>query len=187
MSNLRDRVVAIMPPPATVENHGWNVYEEFSDVRPSDYLWLIETYGAGGVEDYITILDPGGDGNFAGSVRLETETARDAWRTWNGSATTGGSLSEPIAWGVSASADLLCWNSSKAEPDEWTVLVWSRSSTSWHELPFGILEFLTAIVDDALKPWLLGDVGIRGKRNLRFLSFEEERQSWMNGVDPWAE
>lgn len=176
--------MAIMTPPAVVENHGWNVYEEFSGARPSDYSWLMETYGAGGIDGYITILDPGGDGGFAGSVRQETRTARDAWRTWNGSAVTGTTV-EPIAWGVSASADLLCWNPSNAEPDEWTVLVWSRSSTSWHELPFGVLEFLIAIVDDSLHPWLLGDVGIKGKRHLRFLSFEEERQSWMNDVDPW--
>ena len=169
MSNLRDRVTAIMPPPATIEDHGWNVYEEYSDVRPSDYSWLIETYGAGGIEDYITVLDPGGDRTFAGSVRQETETARAVWRTWDRPAIAEDVLLEPIAWGVSASSDLLCWNPSKVEPDEWTVLVWSRSSTSWHELPFGILEFLIAIVDDSLHPWLLSDVGIKGKRNPTWL------------------
>ena len=185
MSNLRDRMLAIMAPPYVVEHHGWTIFEEFSVRRPPrDYSWLIETYGAGGIEGYITILDPGGDGNFAGSVRQETRTAREAWRQWNGAAVIG-EESEPIAWGVSASADLLCWRPSKSDPDEWTTLVWSRSSASWHALPGGILEFLTAIVDDTLDPWLLGDVGIKGKRRLRFLSFEEERRSWMNDVDPW--
>ncbi|GAA4702515.1 hypothetical protein APR04_000391 [Promicromonospora umidemergens] len=186
MSSLRDRVLAVMPPPVAAENHGWNVFEEFSELRPpGDYSWLIETYGAGGIEDYITILDPGGDGNFAGSVRQETETARATWRQFNGSAATGTKL-EPIVWGVTASADLLCWNPSRADPDEWTILVWSRSSTLWHELPFGVLEFLVAIVDDSLHPWLLGDVGIKGRRSLRFLGFEEERRSLINDVDPWA-
>jgi hypothetical protein len=39
--------MAIMPPPASVENRGWTGYDEFSEVRPGDYSWLMETYGAG--------------------------------------------------------------------------------------------------------------------------------------------
>jgi hypothetical protein len=187
MLGSRDRVVEMMRPPAVLESRGWNAFETISRVRPpSDYSWLIDTYGAGGIEGYVTILDPGRGGDFAGSVCGETDTARAAWRQWGGSAAACGEATEPIAWGVSASADLLCWNPSKADPDEWTVLVWSRASTSWTELPFGILEFLTSIVDNSLDPWPLGDAGIRGKCSLRFLSFEEERRSWMNDVDPWA-
>jgi hypothetical protein len=142
------------------------------------------TYGAGTIQDYLEIFEPEpwdaqsiGDG-----MSPETKNARKHWENEPSSATPPPVL---IAWGVDASADILCWDASATVPEKWPVLVWNRGALEWRRYECGMVEFLRRTLQGDLDSDPLGDAALWGSQRAKFLSREQEDRLLDEGIDPW--
>ncbi|MFI9340798.1 SMI1/KNR4 family protein [Streptomyces sp. NPDC052773] len=154
---------------------------------PSDYRAFMETYGPGAIEDYLEILQPATwDAQRTGSgMSPGTKNARKGWDLEPTKAFSVVSPPVLIAWGVDASADVLCWDASGPVPDEWPVLVWKRGAHEWRRYECGMVEFLRRTLQGELESNPLGDAALWGRQRAKFLSREEEERLLDEGIDPW--
>ncbi|MGW6458220.1 SMI1/KNR4 family protein [Streptomyces sp. NPDC055078] len=154
---------------------------------PADYRQFMEVYGPGGIDDFLNILEPEPwyEHQAGQGITPETKTARLTWRMERGTfdVTNAPRL---ISWGVDAVADLLCWDASGDNPDEWPVVVWGRSFGKWSWYDFGMVEFLCRLFQADFDEPPLGGTSLWGVSGARYLRLAEERRLWAQGFDdPW--
>ncbi|KRV46623.1 hypothetical protein AQ490_12185 [Wenjunlia vitaminophila] len=188
--SILDELAAMMPPSSQGggPSVSWEEHEASWGVPfPSDYRAFIGSYGAGAIEGYLVILEPEpweaqriGDG-----MSPETENARNTWDREPAKDLSVDSPPALITWGVSASADILCWDASGAVPEEWPVLVRNRGSHEWRRYECGMVEFLRRTLQGELDSNPLGDLALWRNQRAKFLSREEEERLFGEGIDPW--
>lgn len=174
------QIMQLSPPPGSGRQVDWDEVERHLGSRlPSDYRSFIEVYGGGWFgEDYLdgegdsqiksfwTIAIPlknPGDDPF---LDIEDLTA-DFGATYEGE---GGPYpcglegeawrqGEVLGWGAAFQADLLGWNTTDPNPDNWSVIAWRRDAPSnfvgeiphWDCFPSSWAEFHCGMVDFILK------------------------------------
>ncbi|WP_141689468.1 SMI1/KNR4 family protein [Streptomyces sp. DI166] len=151
---------------------------------PRDFKEFMAEYGAGAIDDYLTVLlaEPRGgfaDGPAYMGMADESRNAEDLWPPGYGKPRL-------IAWGLDSSADILCWRADGDDPDRWPVVVWSRGGGRWAEYPGGMAEFLCRVFRAEFDRCPLGDSALWGAAAPRFLHNDEERRLWDSGIDPWT-
>ncbi len=158
---------------------------------PSDYRQFIGTFGAGGVEDNLSVLipRPGVQGEPLTVSRLRESDllpgARDSWQdSW---AAPRPELRDMIVWGETVGADALCWVASAADPDKWPVAVWERQGGGWALYDCGMAEFILRVLRADFPRCPLSDASLWGRGSARFLNFRDEDRLWDQGIDPWEE
>lgn len=182
----------LMPPTAESDTAvDWNrLSESWGREFPPDYRRFIELYGAGAVEDYLEILGPearGGEPEPTTDGMLdETANAEHAWTSARKAFEPAGAAPELIAWGVDASADILCWDASEGDPGKWPVLVYNRGDALWRRYDCGMTDFLVRVLGRDFAECPLGDLALWGKRSPTFLNRREERRRRERGLDPWT-
>ena len=180
----------LMPPTADSDTQAdWTqLGESWGMAFPSDYRWLIETYGAGEVQNYLSILSPeprktkpSRDGMIA-----ETVNAEAAWAREPKAPELDGAHPELIAWGVDASADIVCWDASGDDPDKWPVLAWSRDERLWSRYECGVAEFIVRVLRADFPGCPLSDLSLWGRRTAKYLNKREYMRLLRQGLDPWT-
>ncbi|MEU2791631.1 SMI1/KNR4 family protein [Streptomyces sp. NPDC007100] len=140
-----DELVRLMPPHAGAGSPDvdWARVEKTWGTRlPADYQRFIATYGEGAINEYLEIVSPctADDDGSASEMEEETCNARGEWEPVP---VDGPDAAPLIAWGVDASADILCWLTTGDDPDQWPVAVWGRhTDTRWSVYDCGMTEFL---------------------------------------------
>ncbi|PZG02317.1 hypothetical protein [Micromonospora deserti] len=150
----------------------------------------MEVYGPGTIQEFLVIQEPepkdAASGAGTGGMVSETTNAEMAWAEFRKE--SGLAEVEPllIAWGVSAGADILCWDASGVDPDAWPVLVWNRDDTVWRRYECGMVEFLQRVLAAEFDECPLSGTNIWGVTSVKYLPFGEEMRLRKAGLDPWT-
>jgi hypothetical protein len=184
-------LVRVMPPRGSVgASVDWSTVERSWGRRlPADYVAFIETYGGGGIEDYLEVHapEPLDDRHTFQGMVAETQTARLTWKEYPQADSTSSEEEAPlVAWGTDASADLLCWLTVEPDPDKWPVAIWKRGRNRWTVLDCGMAEFLLKVFRAELDENPLSDVALWGNASPVFISQAEEQRLRASGIDPWT-
>lgn len=131
----------LMPPTAESDTSvDWGrLSESWGKEFPDDYRQFIEVYGAGTIENYLSVLRPESEGEQPApdDMLMETLNAENAWAREQKSPELAGTNPELIAWGLDASSDILCWDASGDDPTTWPVLVRNRGDDLWSRYDAG--------------------------------------------------
>ncbi|MFJ8770512.1 SMI1/KNR4 family protein [Streptomyces clavifer] len=181
-----------MPPPAKSDTSlDWDrMSKTWGKDFPPDYRQFIERYGPGAIQNYLVIeLPEYKDAQPAspyGGMLLETKNAEAAWNREDKSPELDGADPELITWGVDASSDLLCWDTSADDPRTWPVLVRNRDDDLWHRYDCGMVEFLARTLLGDFTECPLGDLSLWAKQSAFYLNAYEEKRLRKQGLDPWT-
>lgn len=182
----------LMPPTAESDTSvDWaRMSESWGREFPADYRRFIGAYGAGTIENYLVVQEPEPRGErtpgATGGMVQETANATLAWTKVPRSPELADAAPELIAWGADASADILCWDASGADPAGWPVLVHDRNANLWRRYDCGMVEFLVHVLRAEFESCPLGDRSLWGKDGLTFLNRREEQRRTKAGLDPWT-
>jgi hypothetical protein len=180
----------LMPPTAESDTSvDWaQMSESWGKEFPSDFRHFIEAYGAGTIEDCLSVLKPEPRGAEPGpdDMLMETANAESAWTREPKSADLVDTAPELIAWGLDSSSDLLCWDASGDNPESWPVLVRSRGDNLWSRYDCGMVEFLVRVLRADFADCPLSDVSLWGRHQAAFLNRREYQRLLNAGLDPWT-
>ncbi|WP_043844193.1 SMI1/KNR4 family protein [Amycolatopsis taiwanensis] len=148
--------------PVDWESMAWSWERPF----PPDYQRFIEVYGAGTIQDFLSIVgpQPKDDAGWDGMVD-ETGNAEDMWEdTSFKSSELEGTSPYLITWGVSGDADLFCWDATGEDPASWPVLVYDNTDGTFSHYDCGMVEFLIRMLGgDFPRSPVKGEVVLWGK------------------------
>jgi hypothetical protein len=150
------RLVEQVPPPALpVRADGdWDEFaRQNSFMPPTDYRALIRRYGAGCFGDWLRPIEPFDPSlPFIAAAGLECRQLRGfqrefphfypPWPIWPDA---GGLL----PWATTATGDHIGWRTD-GNPDDWTILVWTRDGDDSREHRVGAVQFLLGLVERTL-------------------------------------
>ncbi|MBU8553864.1 hypothetical protein IMX12_34460 [Streptomyces sp. Babs14] len=159
---------------------------------PSDYIAFMGTYGAGGIDDALSVLAPETntqppDGPGFGSMTGETAIMRQIWESEGAPDGVVAGPNHVLAWGVSCGADILGWLTIDENPNKWPVIVWERHGwPHWKVYDCGMTEFLRRLFTKGFDECPLSDASLWGKLTPHFLHWREEQRRWESGIDPYT-
>ncbi|MET9146382.1 MULTISPECIES: SMI1/KNR4 family protein [unclassified Streptomyces] len=171
--------------PGAGDRADWAAVEAGWDTPfPSDFKKFMAEYGEGTIDDYLSVLLAEPQGGFGSDpvymgMAEESQNASDLWRTES-------RKPRLIAWGLDSSADILCWRADGDDPDQWPIVVWSRSGGRWTEYQCGMAEFLCCVFRAEFDRCPLGDLSLWGAASPRFLHRDEQQRLRDSGIDPWT-
>lgn len=150
------RLVDQVPPPGFPVRADGD-WDEFARqklfVPPSDYRALVRRYGAGCFGDWLRLIEPFHPSlPFIAAAGLECRQLRGTQRqfpqfypSWPIWPDAGGLL----PWATTATGDHIGWRTA-GDPDDWTILVWTRDGDDSCEHHVGALQFLLGLVERTL-------------------------------------
>ncbi|MFI6263191.1 hypothetical protein [Micromonospora sp. NPDC051006] len=157
---------------------------------PADYRQFMEVFGPGTIQDFLVIVQPepkeAASVDATGGMVHETANAEMAWTEFRKEPALAEVEPLLIAWGVSSGADILCWDASGNDPDDWPVLVWNRDFTAWRRYDCGMVEFLRRVLEAEFGGCPLSGTNIWGVATVRYLTLGEEMRLLRAGLDPWT-
>ncbi|WP_318212923.1 hypothetical protein [Streptomyces sp. SJL17-1] len=159
---------------------------------PSDYITFMSTYGAGGIDDVLGVLEPEAstqppDGPGFGSMACETAIMRRIWESEGGPDAGDAGPDSVLAWGASCGADILGWITVDDDPNKWPVIVWERHGwPHWKIYDCGMAEFLRRLFTKGLDECPLSDASLWGEPSPHFVHWREERRRLESGIDPYT-
>lgn len=157
---------------------------------PSDYRAFIDRFGGGCLEGTFAVLEAGRTRASSGmeQMRAETLNAYSMWgdgRAENNSYSVWDGAPDSVdlwAWGVSGSADIVCWDISTDDPESWATIVWDQTGWEWTRYDLGFSEFLLASVFQG-RP----DLGIiPAGDSVRYLSYVEDKRRVAESIPAWS-
>jgi hypothetical protein len=86
------------------------------------------------------------------------------------------------AWGVSGSADIVCWDISADDPELWATIVWDQTAWEWTRYELGFSECLLASVSDGHPDLEI----VRSGDTIRYLSYAEYKRRLANDIPEWS-
>lgn len=154
---LDDLKKVLLPPsePYKIGNdEGWSKIEnKLGTSLPEDYKNFINTYGTGGIDNFIWILTPfvqDENVNFMTRMRvlsnayLESKSKFPQYYKHKVFPEPGGLL----PWAYTDNGDEIYWLTSE-NSNEWSVVVYETRSPEYHEYSMNMVEFLYKIITKA--------------------------------------
>ncbi|MGP3637485.1 SMI1/KNR4 family protein [Streptomyces sp. 24-1644] len=184
----RDTLLRLMPPTAASDTSvDWErMCESWGKQFPSDFRHFITVYGAGTIDNCLSVLEPEPRGVEPGpdNMLMETVNAENAWAREPKSADLVNTRPELIAWGMDSSSNILCWDASGDDPEAWPVLVRNRDGKLWSRYECGMAEFLVRVLRADFPDCPLSDVSLWGRHPAVFLNQREYQRLLKAGLDP---
>lgn len=154
-----DKLNYILTPPEKPNNIGNEArWKDFFSVLgtelPPDYIKFIQTYGTGGVDNFLWILTPFvNDENVNFTVRqkeisdayIQSKTSFPQYYKHNIYPQIGGLL----PWGYTDNGDELYWLTT-GKPDEWKVVVYESRSHINYTYSLRMVDFLFGLITKEL-------------------------------------
>ncbi|MBP0938459.1 SMI1/KNR4 family protein [Streptomyces goshikiensis] len=180
-----DALLSLMPPHAGAGmDVDWEAMESaWRTPFPTDYKEFVKHYGAGSVENFLSIFQPSLDAS--GRMADETSVAQELWEELEG---IPGIEAEPdriLTWAVDGTADLLCWLRRDDNPDEWPVVVYKRLRDEWEQYDCGMAEFLVRVFRAEFTRNPISATAMWGVATPLFLTHQEAARIRESGRDPW--
>lgn len=153
MDSSVEQLMRIMPPP--VEGGSavdWERLEhDYGISFPSDFRDFAQVYGAGIVDDYISVSVPDPGNRFVDLL----QKSRDFTATLKGVQETlpaqmshllDSRIDEILMWAADEDGDLCFWTPEGRDPEHWNVGVYSRNFNDWTQYSCGFAEFLVEVL-----------------------------------------
>ncbi|WP_329020390.1 SMI1/KNR4 family protein [Streptomyces sp. NBC_00690] len=175
MTTIDDLTRLVPPPRSPVAARGdWAQVESALGLAlPADFMALVERYGTGQFVDFVTPLNPFGDGSpllqWSRRILAEESESREEYPEEH----PHPYYPEPgglLMWAGTDNGDRLCWLTQGA-PHTWRTVAWNPRGHGWSVHPFGAVAFL--------HHWLSGETAVQG-----LLPAPETAQPWF---DPFVE
>ena len=154
-----EKIIEILPPPEFPQKTGdkeqWrNFFDTLGTELPSDYVKFIETYGTGGIDNFLWILTPfvnDDNVNYFGRQKEMTDTYIQSKKSFpqyykHDVYPSNGGL---LPWGYTDNGDELYWLTN-GEPDEWKIVVYESRSPENYIYSLTMVEFLYQIITKEL-------------------------------------
>lgn len=122
---------------------------------PEDYKRLVEYFGPGAYDGFVTVNVPGIANKACelgyqldsfGQIQQENPDAVTQFAPHLLHPRVGGVL----LWGSTTAGDLLFWEPSDVDPNRWPVLAWDVEDADWFRFDGGCVEFLLAFFAETL-------------------------------------
>ncbi len=117
---------------------------------PGDYLSLVEEWGAGTFDGFLSVFAPGHENPSLDLVHEARgwewallEEARAGERHPFAPRIAVGGL---LAWGATANGDPCFWHLRAQNPASWIVAVQEARGPDWHVFEGGLVDFLSAVL-----------------------------------------
>lgn len=148
---MMNKLIKVLPPPKIPQNsrdkEQWrNVFNILGTELPSDYMKFIDTYGSGGIDNFLWVLSPFVENENINLIQIG-KVIRDAYQvsknsfpeyfTHNVYPSVGGLL----PWALTDNGDELYWLT-EGKPNEWKIVVYETRSSEYHIYSLSIVEFL---------------------------------------------
>ncbi|PUB27630.1 hypothetical protein C8K30_10477 [Promicromonospora sp. AC04] len=196
MSGLSDRaasarlISSVQPIGALGEPRDWErLRPPKGTLFPSDYRAFIDRFGGGYFEEDFGVLEAGRI-RASGMEQMVAETSNvysmwgngrpedNVYSVWEGAPESV----EMWAWGVSGSADIVCWDISSDDPESWATIVWDQTAWEWTRYELGFSEFLLTSVFEGYP-----DLGLIPSGDMiRYLSYAEDERRFAMGISAWS-
>lgn len=154
---------------------------------PTDFQDFMAVYGAGGIDNFMSIATPADGDRVPGMPRIRsltptTDSLRRSKVSWPYPAwPQRGGL---IGWGGNSIATDLYWDTTDPDPDNWPVVVRHREGT-FVEYRCSMTVFVLGLLGPRhTRP--MENPMIYGAPNSRFYHWREEKRLSACGADPWA-
>jgi hypothetical protein len=137
-----DDLVALVPPPQHTDREiDWYAVEaELGTRLPRDYKTLVELYGPGSFDNFLTVFQP----------VTPFLTVQLAYRARRSAEILGRPELMPVAG--TDNGDTLYWLKQPAgEPDAWTITGNGARNARWPQFPGGLVAFLSAVLSGELQ------------------------------------
>ncbi|MFJ8013743.1 SMI1/KNR4 family protein [Streptomyces sp. NPDC096339] len=180
-------LLTVMPPRAGAGSQvDWDVMDRaWGFSFPSDYKAFVEHYGAGVIENFVSVFEPALErsGQPTGPMAEESSVAEELWEELQGIPGVEAQADRISAWAADGTGDLLCWLRAGDDPDQWPVLVYERGKDAFRLYPCGMTEFLVRVFQAQFPEHPLSGTPLWGAAAPRFLTHAQKRQ--ITGQDPW--
>lgn len=156
---LETLVELLGSPPTQVGVIDWTAVErELGASLPGDYKRFVSTYGAGGIDGFLSVFTPAGPTQWVdlvwrsgapGRAHLSREEQHPPFDAFPA---PGGLL----AFGQTDNGDVLYWRT-QADPDQWTVLVYQGRGFEYFEFSGPMTNFLQSVLSGEVQVSLFPD------------------------------
>lgn len=154
-----DRLRELLPPPGSGGDVvDWEQIERTTGLAfPVDYRELVEVYGGGEIDEYLSVSTPPVPGSPYGDLLDRVDPAlSDRDREALGALLQEGALPPLLPFADSASSDVAFWLC-KGTPDDWRVAVFRRQSphgtSRWTVLDGGAAALCAAALTGEVHPF----------------------------------
>jgi hypothetical protein len=164
MSAVSDELAALVAGPTRRPSEiDWAQAEERIGARlPSDYKWIVDSYGPGSFDGFLWVPQPFSANQYL-DLFQQCDVRLDALRTLTRSGeavpydlTPG--REQLIPWAFTDNGDVCFWvTSGSADPDEWRVAVNEGREPLWMTFDGSASEFLVAVLSGALSVEIFPD------------------------------
>ncbi|MEU2874917.1 SMI1/KNR4 family protein [Streptomyces sp. NPDC007070] len=157
------RLVELLTPPQNTScAPDWTAAEAALRIAlPTDYKELIETYGAGFIDDYLLLLEPDCPNNVYDLLEAsaEREKANDSlWQYEDKPEEMGTAGNRLICWATTDNGEYLYWLvRADDDPDSRTVMINSASGEDWERYDMTVTCFLAAALAGDIRSEILWD------------------------------
>lgn len=143
---------------------------------PSDYKEFLAVYGAGTINDFLTVAGPAEESDLVGI----TATFRRAAAKPRNAGPLGAPGEAFVRWGVDDGGRSYLWRTDGADSDGWPVCLYAEGELTVY--PFGFVEFLARLCEDSLPA---GSEQVLGPGPRVFVHWREARrreaEAWERG------
>ncbi len=178
ISQMDGLIRALRPPVHGGDQVDWSAWrDELGFDFPSDYRRFMEVYGGGGIDQYLGIMSLSGDGKdwrdeYGNVSAMFGERASGASVPCPYPAYSG--LGGLVSWGVSAGPEFFYWLADSRNPDDWPVVIWSRSEFEWYRHDDGFSSFLLSALEGRLDDDVFNREGFPSDRR-DYLNYRDEK------------
>ena len=153
-----DRLTALVQPPSSPPGApDWKSAEEALGFGlPSDYRQLVEVYGAGSFDEFISLLVPGHENPHLDLLR-QRDVRLDALRTLREGGETipfdvDAGQEDIVPWAITDNGDVVYWiREPRDAPDDWRVVVNEARGPAWEAFAGSATEFLAAVLSETTR------------------------------------
>lgn len=153
MASGLDRLRKLTPPPPSAEGQpDWKAAEQaFGSAFPTDYKQLVEFYGAGSFDEFLSILVPMHPNRHL-DLLAQREVQLDALRTLrDGEEEVPFDIDrgeeEIVPWAITDNGDVVYWiRRPPASPDDWPVVVNEARGPEWETFDGPATAFLADVL-----------------------------------------
>lgn len=152
-----ERLVEMAPPGADPGRVDWfEVENRLGHGLPEDYKALIDTYGAGGFDDFVLMKAPGSHIPGTDLVAANgAEYMQDLEAIWDDLGERPEELAEEgsylLAWANAEDGEELVWLVRPGQdPDDWTVMVLEEDLTEWEHYPMTCTGLLVGLISEEI-------------------------------------
>lgn len=158
-------LIDLMEPPSDVvtsQSNDWGkILSLFGSSLPSDYMWFINTYGNGRINNFLYVLNPFAQNE---SVNLTTKSMtilsslRVIKQEFGPKEIPYPLFFEPgglLPWGIDDNGDSFFWLTNSMNPDKWTVVIGDSKANEWEEYDTSMTSFLIELIRKSFESQIL--------------------------------